>query len=336
MDLKITPLNVTEITGDSRMLASTDGVGLYMASIVAAERTEAPFYDYETVLTSLPVGSAKALKPALVALPMPLPTQATFDITLTGDQNGTVAYTMFGGGWNELNVDTLDSGKLKPGYSYNVEEIINPVFIINSSTTPAKQQFVTALFSGYQLGIIGLQEQDGQQVPHVSGIVGTSEAPVSTGRVYGDLSNGLPVNVSVVYLTNKNVGPLAPSGAFCGSLFFASYDINENKLGTPVALLESVEFSDFDLAVSGDTFCILAVTGDGSPLLALFDNAGKISGSPDMPVGSWSNAGRWVASPTIVATPGDNAGFSFAFIEMEDNTPSGIYTGTLSSPEATP
>jgi len=336
MDLEINALDGIEITGAVQLVSSGNQIGLYSGKTDEAVRTEAPFYDYETVLTSVPVGKSKALAPENITIPQPLPGAPLWRLALAGDGVGEIAYTVFGGGWDILSVDTLKDGKQNPGYAYEVEETSNPTFILNSSASPSKQQFVSALFSGYQLGIIGLQEQDGQQVPHVSGIVGTSEAPVSTGRVYGDLSSGLPANVNVVYLTNKNVGPLAPSGAFCGSLFFASYDVNKDKLSTPVALLEGVEFSNFDLAVSGDTFCILAVTGDGSPLLAVFDNAGRISDSPYVPVGSWSNAGNWVASPTIVATPGASVGFSFAFIEMEEKTPSGIYTGTLSSPEVTP
>ena len=336
MDIEIKALDGIDVTGAVQFVSSGNQLGLYSGKTDEVVRTEAPFYEYETILTSVPFSKSKALAPENISIPQPLPGPPLWKLLLVDEGVGEIAYTVFGGGWDTLSLDTFKDGKLKTNYAYEVEETSKPDFVLNSSTSPAKQQFVSALFSGYQLGIIGLQEQDGQQVPHVSGIVGSSEAPVSTGRVFGDLSNGLPVSVNLVYLTNKNVGPLAVSGAFCGNLFLASYDINKNKLGSPIALLEGVEFSDFDIAVAGNNFCLFGITGDGAPLIGIYDQAGNALGAPNVPVGSWSNAGRWVTNPTIVATPGKTLGFSFAFVEMEDDKPLGIYTGTLSSPEATP
>lgn len=334
MEENITALEGVTVTGSIGVVLNAGQVGLYMSAMKAVSRTKAPFYNYEATLTALSFRGATPVTPSEIAIPLPLSIMPRWDAVFTDAGIGKVAYTVFGGGWNTLNVDAYKDSELKSGYTYDIKEIDRPYFLIQSAQSPAKQQYVSAIFSGYQLGIIDLQSQDGQQATKVLSIVGSSEAPVSAGRVWGDLSNDhLPASLNLVYKTNKNVGPLAPSGVFCGSLFFATFDVNaapKDALGKSVPLLASVEFSDFDLAVgSSGEFCLFAVTGDGSPLLATFDSAGNASGSPYTPVGAWSNAGGWVSNPTIVATPSVVGGFSFAFIEMDGDTPFCIQTGTV-------
>lgn len=331
MDVKITAMDGVNVTGSIRLQAGDGTVGFYIAETTKAKRTEAPFYDFEMTLTSLSFPGDEAVLPEKVVVPIPLPVPPKWDVALTENGMGEVAYTVFGGGWNSLNVDQLDSGSVKPGYAYEVEEVNKPDFVQNTSKTAAKQQFVSAIFSGYQLGIIGLAGQETK----VSGIVGASDAPVASGRVWGDLSGGLPTSLSVIYKVDKTEGASTADGGSGGNVSFATFDAEKFILGTPVPLLEGLQISDMDVAVAGDHFCLFAITGDGAPLLGLYDQTGKALGTPNMPVGSWSNAGRWVTNPTIVATPGSSVGFSFAFIEMNGDVPSGIYTGTLSSPEVT-
>lgn len=334
MDLTLAPLKDVDVTGDIKLAVQGDALGLYMAQTSVVEPKSAPFYDFQTTLTSIALDGSTALTPALLTIPQPLPGMPSFDLVFTSDGAGELTYCQFGGGWNILTVDGFKDEALSSLYDYQVEESNKPHFLINTSDSAAKQQFVSATFSGYQLGIIGLQEQDGQQVPHVSGIVGSSDSPVSGGRVFGDLSSGLPVTVSVIYKQDKDEGPLAPNGAFCGTLSFAPYDINADKLGTPVDLLSGTAVADYDLAVAAGTYGLLASTGDGSPMLALFDDKGALIGTPNLPLGSWNGADRWIVSPTIAPTPGGKGGFSFAFVEMSEAGPVGLYTGTLAPPPA--
>lgn len=339
MEIQIKKLEDVEVTGSLRMVSQSGNpasVGLYMAKTQEVARTEAPFYKFETTLTALPFNGADPLSPKEIAMPQPLPVSPGWDVVLTESGEGSVCYSFFGGGWNTLKVDTITGGQVTTGYSYEVEASDKPAFMLNTSTTAAKQNYVSAVLSSCQLGLIGLQDQKGQLVPGVSDLVGSSENPVSSGSVLGNLSAGLPQKVSLVFKRDKNIGPLSPGGLFCGSLFFNTYDTTTYKLGTEVPVLSDIAFSEFDVAAAGDYFCLFAVTGDGAPLLGLYDQTGKALGSPNMPAGSWNNAGHWVANPTIVATPpGKEIGFSFAFIEMEGDAPSCIYTGTLSSPAIT-
>lgn len=331
MNIAITALEGVTLTDTIQIVTDGSTVGLYLCQTQTAVGDDTFMNPFSTTLTAQAIGSASALSPGTVTLPMMLPVAAQNEVVLTASGTGEVAYTYFGGGWSTLCVDTLASGAQTELYSYVVEETAAPHYIRNTSAQAAQQQYVSALFSGYQLGIIGLQEQDGQQVPGVSPITGTSDAPVADGRVFGDLSAGLPASLNVVYKTNKTTGPLAPNAAFCGSLSFAAYNTADGTLGTTTALLSDVELSDFDVGVNGTDFCVFSVTGDGAPLLAMYDTSGTMIGTATMPVGSWNNAGRWIASPTVIGTPGQQQSFTFAFVEMEELQPQAIYTGTFSN-----
>jgi len=336
MNLQITELTGVSPTGAIQMAVCGSALGLYVAETGESSPADYGSFEYQTMIKMEKVGNYTEPNPTSLEIPQSLMVPPDWNILLAADNEGYLTNSEFGGGWNTLEYSAISSGKIVPQYAYNVEDTQNPHFVTNTSSNAAKQQYSSAIFSGYQLGIIGLEDQEGEQTPHVSGLVGSADAPVSVGRVFGDLSGGLPASLSLAYLVRKTVGPLAPSGAFCGTLNFATFDTSKNTLGVPVALMSDIEFCDFDLAVSGDYFCVLAVTGDGAPLLAMYDQTGKAIGSPNMPVGSWSNAGRWVMNPTIVATPGTDAGFSFAFIEMEGDTALGVYTGTLAPPKVAP
>lgn len=336
MDLTIQELKDVPVTGLVRVLTCADQVGLYMDNLVESDPEKEPFTPFSFSLTALPFGDDKAVSPGTLSLPLNLPVSPTWDIALSKSDEGELIYTPYDGGWFALNVDSISADGVETAWEYAVEDTTDPHFVLQSRDAAVKQPYISAILSGYQFGIIGLQEQDGQQVPHVSGIVGTSTDQVSVGRAFGDLSNGLPKDLTVVYLQHKNVGPLAPSGAFCGPVTLAAYDVNANKLSNQVDLVESVELSDFDIAVADQYMCMLGVTGDGAPLIGLYDQTGKALGTPNLPAGSWSNAGRWVTSPTIVATPqksgSSGLGFSFAFIEMENDQPVAVHTGTLAPP----
>jgi hypothetical protein len=330
MELEIAAVAGVELTSEVvRVVAVADDVGVYISSVEALMPTAAPYYGYQTRLTAVRVGTYAALDPGQILLPQPLAVTPEWDLVLSSSGNGTVATAQFGGGWNTLTVDTLSGGRPVPDYVYQVEDTNAPRFLQNTGSGASQQPYVSAILSGYQLGVIGLQTQDGQQVPGVTGIVGTSSEPVSMGRVFGDLTNGLPSSLSAAYINRKSVGPLAPSGAFCGGLFLATFDVQRHKLDTPVALLPGIDLAAFDLAVLEDYLCVLATTGSGAPVLAMFDTTGKPLGTSNMPVGTWSNGDHWVASPSIVPT---KTGFAFAFVDMDGQAPATLYFGTLTAP----
>jgi len=333
MDLTFEPLQDVKLTGAIRLVAVEDAVALYMASSRPEEDPENTIY--KSVLAPVAAYDDNSLAVPTLTLRLPLPVEPDWDLALSSGDAGSVAYSSFGGGWNTLEVGSIADGKLSPAYAYNVENTQAPSFVLSTGNGTPKQAYVGALLSGYQLGMIGLADQDGLQVPQVAGIVGTADAPISAGRIWGDLTAGLPVTVNVIYLASKNVGPLAPNGAFCGNLYFATYDTKAGKLGTPVPLLPEVEFCDFDVTVAGDIVCLLGVTGTGAPLVALFDDKGAAVGTPNMPAGIWSNADSWIFSPTIVAMPsnGSDVGFSLAFASMKVGGAAVIYTGTLMPPK---
>jgi len=333
MDLTIEPLKDVKLTGAIRLVVAGDAVALYMASSGPVDDPGNSLY--QTILAPVPAYDDNSLKGPSLTLILPLPGEPDWDLALSSSDAGSVAYSSFGGGWNTLKVGSVAGGKLSADYAYNIENTQAPRFVRSTGIGTPKQAYVGALLSGYQLGMIGLADQDGRQVPQVAGIVGTAEAPISAGRIWGDLTAGLPATVNVIYLTSKNVGPLAPNGAFCGNLYFATYDTKAGKLGTPVPLLPDVEFCDFDITVAGGIVCLLGVTGTGAPLLALFDDKGAAVGTPNMPSGTWSNADSWISNPTIVAMPSNSGdvGFSLAFASMKVGGTAVIYTGTLLPPK---
>jgi len=317
-----------QITGAVRLTSQATATAIYMASSGPNKATKSADQPFVTTLASIALDGQKALAPQSVPIFQMLPGATTWDIDLTNGKGG-VTYTSSNGGFNTVFVATVGSdGKLTPDFSYEVEDGNTPTFVRNTSTNPAKQTYISAILSGYNLAIIGLQEQDGMQVPGVSGLVGTSDAPVSAGRVCGDLSAGLPQTVSLFYKTDERVGPLTPGMAFRGRLSFATFDTKSNKLATPVPLLDGTEIADFDLAVSGDCYCLLVSLSNGMPLLATFDATGKLTGGPDLLAGSWNNVGHWIGSPTVIPDPTVKApAFRFAFIEHNDQSPINIHTG---------
>ncbi|MCC9624050.1 hypothetical protein LPB41_20415 [Thalassospira sp. MA62] len=318
----------SQITGSVCLTAQGKASGLYMSARGPVTGAQSGVYPFATTLTSIALGGQSTLAPPNVALPQMLPTATSWDIDLS-QGSGAVVYTASGGAFNSMSVAKLASdGKLTPDFSYKVEDANGPSFVRTTVTSPAKQTYVAAILSGYNLAIIGLQAQDGQQVPGVSGLVGTSAAPVSVGRVCGDLSAGLPQTVSLFYKTDERVGPLTAGLDFRGKLSFATFDTKSNQLSTPVPLLGGAEIADFDLAVSGDCFCILASLANGMPLLATFDKTGKLRDSPDVLVGSWNNVGHWIASPTVIADPAATApAFRFAFVEHGADQPVAVHAG---------
>lgn len=317
-----------QITGAVRLSSQATATGLYMASSGPNKAAKSAGDRFVTTLASIALEDQKALGPQSVPISQRLPSATTWDIDLS-NSNGVVAYTTSNGGFNNVFVAAVGSdGKLTPDFSYEMEDANSPTLVRNTSTSPAKQTYISAILSGYNLAILGLQEQDGKQVPGVSGLVGTSDAPVSAGRVCGDLSAGLPQTVNLFYKTDERVGPLTPGMAFRGRLSFATFDTKSNKLATPVPLLDGTEIADFDLAVSGDCYCLVVSLSNGMPLLATFDTTGKLTGGPDLLAGSWNNVGHWIGSPTVIPDPTvKTPAFRFAFIEYNGQSPINIHTG---------
>jgi hypothetical protein len=317
-----------QITGAVRLSSQATATGLYIASSGPNKAAQSAGHPFVTTLTSIALDGQKALAPQSVPIYQMLPSATTWDIDL-GNGKGGVTYTSSNGGFNTVFVATLGSdGTLTPDFSYEVEDGNMPTFVRNTSTNPAKQTYISAILSAYNLAIIGLQEQDGKKVPGVSGLVGTSDAPVSVGRVCGDFSQGLPKTLTLFYKTDERVGPLTPGMAFRGRLSFATFDTESNKLATPVPLLDGTEIADFDLAVKDDCFCLLASLGNGMPLLATFDATGKLTSGPDQLAGPWNSVGHWIGSPTLIPDPtAQTPAFRFAFIEYSDQSPIQIHTG---------
>ncbi|TNE61160.1 MAG: hypothetical protein EP335_17050 [Alphaproteobacteria bacterium] len=327
MNIQISKLQDIEATGDIQLVANGGDLGLYVAGFGRPDMASDPASGFAATLSLHAPAAPTTSLPQSLAIPTLLTVPPLWNLVASGSAPLQVAASQFGGGWNILSVSEFKDSKLAPLYSYKVEDTRRPHFMLNSSSKAASQQFVSAIFSGYQFGLIGLQTQDGQQVPHVSGIVGTSAAPVSAGRIIGDLSSGLPATVSLVY-QGAGSGETAPSGGPAGPLSLANYDINNNKLGTPVPLLGGFDIGAFDLAVAGGNLCLFAVTSAGVPIIATYDMTGKLIDGPVTPVGSWLNGGHWAASPTIVPTPGSSGSFSLAFVEMQAQDRVAIQFGT--------
>ncbi len=302
--------------------------GLYQAA-GAGPGSGDDLLSFYTAITALSSSGLAALTPAGLSLPVMLPVDPLWDIQLSGSGKGYLASAIAGGAFSFLRVNSFEGETLSSYFSYEIEAVDYPSFVIHSGEGVAKQPYIAAIFSDNQLGIIGLQAQDGMNVPGVSSLVGSSDKPVSAGRVWGDLSAGLPAKINLVYKINRSTGPLAPGGQFCGQLFMASYDTTQDQLGQPVALLEGLDVAQFDIAVSAGIVTLFATTGDGSPLLAQFDETGKPAGTPTQPPGSWSNAGRWAGEPSIIGLPGVPGAFGFAFFEFDGPAPASIQTGMI-------
>ncbi|MBC08290.1 hypothetical protein [Thalassospira sp.] len=317
-----------QITGAVRLASQATATGLYMSSSGPNKAAKSAGHPFVTTLASIALDVQKALAPQRAPIFQMLPSTTTWDINFSNSK-GAVTYTSSNGGFNNVFVAAVASdGTLTPEFSYEVEDGNSPTFLRNTSTNPAKQIYISAILSGYNLAIIGLQEQDGKQVPGVSGLIGTSEAPVSVGRVCGDFSQGLPQTVSLFYKTDERVGPLTPGMAFRGRLSFATFDTKNNKLGTPVSLLDGSEIADFDLAATGDCYCLLISLSNGMPLLATFDATGKLTGGPDQLAGPWNSVGHWIGSPTLIPDPtAKSPAFRFAFVEHDTQGPINIHTG---------
>jgi len=324
MDIQINAVEGVTITSTSiRIISVGSDLGVYWA----AQRVNSDAKpQFQTVLTAVKIGASRPLSPPQIVVPQLLPDHPSWDLTLATGGNGTLATTRFGGGWNALHVHSLTNGQLAPGYTYSVEDSTALNFVRNTGAGPGKQAYVSTILSGYQLAVIGHELQDGQSAPGVIGIVGTSREPVSAGRVFGDLTRGLSRSLGVAYLKRGQVGPLAPNGLLTGSLHFATFDPTASKLGPATELLPGTEISQFDLAVHESRLCVLAATGSGALVLAMYDAAGVPLGACNLPVGPWTKPGHWVASPTIVATA---TGFAFAFVDMDGRIPAELHVGTL-------
>lgn len=330
MDLTLT--QVPELTATSlRLAVSGSGVGLYTAELVP-NATGA----FDWTLRSRALPGATAISPASLSLPQSLPSSPSWDLQFSGDAAGALGLTPFGGAWSTLEVSTFGGsagGSPSPAWAYVVEQTERCRFLRNSAAGVPARTVLSAIFSGGQLGIIGLQGQDGTLVPGVSGIVGSADAPVQDGVVWGDLSQGLPDDLGVIWLECARAGAASPSGTLPGTLRLASFDNGTGTLGTPVTLFEGVQVSELDAAVIDTAVCVVASTGSGALLVGLVGSDGTSLGTAHLPVGPWSNVGCWITSPSVVPTPGKQPGFTLAFAVMEDLEPVAVYVGTLASPQ---
>jgi hypothetical protein len=312
-----------------------------MARTGPTNRTTSPFYEDEMVLTAYSTLDGTPITSiAPVTVPLLLPQTPAWDLAAVADGGYELALSIFGGGWSRLVVNSVNAGKLTRAYGYTVEDSTFPRFV-RPTGSKVREQYVAAILSGKKLAIVAPQPPEGDGTVPVKTHTLVEEAAM--GVVFGDLSNGLPSSFNLLYQENRTTGPLNRDGTFAGKLWFAPFDFTARKLGTPVRLLADpdpkldLDVADFDVAVNAGIYCVLAITGDGAPLLAAFnssgkpafDSSGKPVGQPFLPVGAWNNPDHWITSPTIVAKPPD--AFTFAFVDTVNATPDAIYCGTYTA-----
>lgn len=318
------------VTGAIRLVAGKSGISLYMANTTAATRTKPPFYSYETVLS--PTGGADGTWPA-ITIAQPLPPPPAWDLCAAGDGTLNAAYQVFGGGSNILQVGSVADGEAGNQYGYGLYNCGMPRFLRdNSGSAPAKG-LVSFILDYQQLGLLVPQSPD-QNGNIAAEFVALT--PASAGIVFGDLGSGsLPGNLTLIYKTDRCTGPLSPGGLFLGKLSLANYDLAKKTLATPQPLLTDMDIAEFDVAVQQGVYCLLMSMGNGSPLLAAFDNDGKMLGTPYPLYGVWSNTNGWIANPCIVADPqpdrtGDTLTFRIAFIVFDGDSPKDVYSDAVS------
>jgi hypothetical protein len=327
LDIKKLPLG--SVTGSIRLSATASATSLFMARTGPANHTTSPFFEYEMVLTAYSLDGAPSRPISPVTVPLLSPQMPAWDLAAVADGQYELAISIFGGGWSELVVNGVNGGKLTPAYAYTVEDSTFPRFVRPTGSI-VDAQYVAAILSGEELAIIAPQppEPDGTVTVKILTLV----KKAALGVVFGDLSNRLPSSFDLLYQVNRTTGPLNRDGTFAGTLWFAPFDSSgKGTLGTPVALLADMAFAGFDVAVNAGTYCVLAVTGDGAPLLAAFDSVGKPVGEPFLPVGAWNNTDHSITSPTIVAAPTQPHAFTFAFVDTVNATPDAIYWGTYTA-----
>ena len=325
-DIKKLPLG--SVTGSIRLSATASATSLFMARTGPTTRTTSPFFHYATVLTAYSLDGTPSTSVAPVTVPLLLPQMPAWDVAEGADGQYELAMSIFGGGWNELVVNGVNGGKVTPSYAYTVEDSTFPRFV-RSTGSSVDAQYVAAILSGGELAIIAPQppEPDGTVTVKILTLV----KKAALGVVFGDLSHGLPKSFNLLYQVNRTTGPNNRDGTFAGALWLATFDFSTDRLGTPVALLADMAFAGFDVAVNAGTYCVLAVTGDGAPLLAAFDSSGNPVGQPFLPVGAWNNTDHSITSPTIVAAPTPAHAFTFAFVDTVNATPDAIYWGTYTA-----
>ncbi len=327
MELNISQLTNFTPTGRVAACCYGNAVGLYSEQTVQSGSAETPYYLAK--ITAIAGEGLVQPEPKSFAAPLLLSVSPGWDIVFSAEGGGQFVYTDFGGAWNSLHIAALTGDSPTDLYSYEVEATNQPRFAINTGLGTPSQNYVSAIFSNCRLGLIGLQDSGGMLVPAVSDFVGSPEQPVSAGRIWGDFTAGVPATVSLAYLADATDGPFSVDGTYPGSLYFATQNTNSSSPSSLVALLDSEQFSCMDVAVAGDQFCLFAVTNTGAPLFATFDQSGNLQGTPQSPEGDWTGDGHWVTNPTIVATPGVDGGYSFAFTEMDGQSPIAIYKGTV-------
>lgn len=332
MAFTISEIPKIQPTGPIRLVATKSGeITLYMAQIVSARRAKPPYYDFETVLS--PLGSGDNALPATITIPQPLPISPDWDLCVTSDGAVNMAYQVFGGGWNVLQVGAVADGEVPYPYGYGVRNCGAPRFLRDSSGNGPAMAWVSFVFEYQKLGLLIPQQSPPVQGGKVAaGFLSLAEA--SHGVAFGDLSGGdLPGSLTLAYKIDRRTGPLSPGGLFLGKLALADYDLTKKTLAAPQPLLSGAEVGEFDAAIQEGVYCLLASTGDGAPLLAAFDGGGKSLGTPYLPFGSWNGPGRWVANPTLVADPANSTSqmlsFTIAFILYEADAPKAIYTGNV-------
>ena len=330
MSIEIHSLMIASVTGAIRLLAGPDGTVLYMAETRAATRDQPPLYDFETVLTPLSVGAGSKASTATATIAQPLPPPPSWDLSLSADGSLNVAYTIFGGGWNRCELGVVKNGQVANTYSYALGDCGAPRLVRNTSTTGTAKALTSAILDSQHLGL--LLPQPASNGGDVS-VEFLALVDATSGVVFGDLSADIPTAVTLVYKTANRTGPLSPGEGFPGSLSLARYDLSEQAVSSVQPLLDGAPFYELDAAFRADTYCLLASTEDGAPLLAAFDSAGRLLGTPYLPFGSWNTADRWISSPTITADPQyhlqDLLGFKVAFIEHEGDTPMAVHLSTV-------
>ena len=329
MDSTMTALKGVSVTGAIRLASSRTGPALYMASTGPQTPNAAPYYEFATTLAPVPFEGSASSMPTIV-VPQPLSPPPAFDICFLADGTLDVAYQVFGGAWNELQVNSAGGGALKPLYGYAANDCGRPRFVRDTSSTGATTVAVTTTldYQNVALLIPGTTETDG-----TVNVITTNLVSAAACVAFADLSGSTTANLSLVYKTDRKAAPLSPGNLFLGKLALAGFDLGRKTLGTPVPLVPDVELAEFDVAYQDGLYCLIATTGDGLPLLAVFDAAGKPVGDAYLPFGAWNNPRGWVTSPTIVADPAAFTNgalkFDFAFVEMDGDTPTGVLVSSI-------
>jgi hypothetical protein len=254
-------------------------------------------------LVLMPIAASGKAPPG-IAVELPLPKRAQFDIVALGSGRFAVAAESFGGATTALQLFTLDNGKLTDAQ------------LIGEDADLRLPRFVRgAVPAGRDLTVInGANLAELRPDPPTAPIKTATPqprrlAPANAGLAIATTPPNDALKQAALFLLNEGSGPQSPTGAAVCTLTLSAFPLTSVTRGGKT-LFGADSVYGFDADAHDATVLVLASTAGGPQLLTIDLSSG------DTKTIAWPQqhlpSGAWISHPLVLALDGGPGSKLFA------------------------